>query len=152
MGAVDEAISSNYRKAWPSLLLIMELSHKIFGTFVQRIFAGSPFLGKMLSIMPSLTRVGIHEHNITKRLKSFRLCFSQLLLLADFSPLYDFLRLEFSTATAGGRRGGFGIMFVYQNFYFNFYCLCLSILCLFFLMSKKLFCIYPVFQYRVELV
>ena len=46
--------------------------------------------------------VGIHEHNIDKRLESFALCYSQLLLLADFSPLYDFLRLEFSTATAGG--------------------------------------------------
>ncbi len=55
-----------------------------------------------------VSRVGIHEHNITKRLKSFRLCYSQLLLLADFCPLYGFLRLEFSTAIAGlgGRRGG----------------------------------------------
>jgi hypothetical protein len=50
------------------------------------------------------SRVGIHEHNITKRLKSFALCYSQLLLLADFRPLYGFLRLEFSTATAV--RGG----------------------------------------------
>jgi hypothetical protein len=46
--------------------------------------------------------VGIHEHNIDKRLESFALCYSQLLLLADFSPSYGFLRLEFSTATAEG--------------------------------------------------
>ncbi len=46
------------------------------------------------------SRAGIHEHNITKRLESFGLCYSQLLLLADFCPLYGFLRLEFSTATA----------------------------------------------------
>ena len=50
--------------------------------------------------------MGIHEHNITKRLKSFGLCYSQLLLLADFCPLYGFLRLEFSTAPAGGGGGG----------------------------------------------
>ncbi len=59
--------------------------------------------------------MGIHEHNITKRLKSFALCYSQLLLLADFFPLYGFLRLEFSTATAEGGGGGFGILFVYQT-------------------------------------
>ena len=34
-------------------------------------------------------------------------------ILADFSPLYGFLRLESSTATAGGGGGGFGILFVY---------------------------------------
>ena len=33
-------------------------------------------------------------------------------ILADFCPLYGFLRLEFSTATAEGG-GGFGILFVY---------------------------------------
>jgi hypothetical protein len=51
-------------------------------------------------------RVGIHEHNITKRLKSFALCYSQLLLLADFCPLYGFLRLEFSKAKLWGGGGG----------------------------------------------
>ncbi len=49
-----------------------------------------------------MSRVGIHDHNIDKRLESFALCYSQLLLLADFSPSYGFLRLEFSTATAEG--------------------------------------------------
>ncbi len=55
--------------------------------------------------------MGIHEHNITKRLKSFALCYSQLLLLADFTSSYGFLKLEFSTATAGG--GGGFIILVY---------------------------------------
>ncbi len=45
---------------------------------------------------------GILEPHFDKRLESFALCYSQSLLLADFSPSYSFLRLEFSTATAEG--------------------------------------------------
>ncbi len=46
-----------------------------------------------------VSREGIHEGNIDKRLESFALCYSQSLLLADFTLSYGFLRLEFSTAT-----------------------------------------------------
>jgi hypothetical protein len=52
-----------------------------------------------------LSREGIHEPLFDKRLESFALCYSQSLLLADFSPFYGFLRLEFSTATAEGWGG-----------------------------------------------
>jgi hypothetical protein len=68
---------------------------------------------RFLRIKQHLNRVGIHEHNITKRLKSFALCYSQLLLLADFSLPYGFLRLEFSTASqqqlGEGGEGGFAL-------------------------------------------
>jgi hypothetical protein len=45
---------------------------------------------------------GIHEPLLDKRLESFALCYSQLLLLADFTPSYGFLRLEFSTVAGRG--------------------------------------------------
>jgi hypothetical protein len=54
------------------------------------------------SVSAILPREGIHEHNIDKRLEYFALCYSQLLLLADFTPSYGFLRLEFSTVAGRG--------------------------------------------------
>jgi hypothetical protein len=50
-----------------------------------------------------VTSGGIHEPLFDKRLESFALCYSWSQLLADFTPSYGFLRLEFSTATAEGR-------------------------------------------------
>ncbi len=44
-----------------------------------------------------LSSGGIHEPLFDKRLESFVLCYSQSLLLADFTHFYGFLRLEFST-------------------------------------------------------
>jgi hypothetical protein len=58
---------------------------------------------------------GILEPLFDKRLESSAPCYSQLVLLADFSSHYQFLRLEFSTATAD-RGGGVGFPFCLFTF------------------------------------
>jgi hypothetical protein len=54
------------------------------------------------SIFKRVSSGGIHEPLFDKRLKSFALCYSQSLLLADFTHSYGFLIIEFSTVTGGG--------------------------------------------------